>query len=375
MSAEGLAGLMAASRGLMEDFGETPFMPLWLLEGRRPPWIDERIWSKLMDRADRQAMVEELRQEFANFRANRTTGSFRSPSYSNEYEEEMFMLYLFGVPASLFDEVQDEKHRESTRVAQVRPYLPGYLLFDLPDLEDGRTYRYINPMTGVLDSRFRAYQYQDLPEYYQRLAEANKLAALGLIDLGDLSPSEWSDAHYNLCGLDAAGHALGVEDMFQIYAAYGNLDEAMLIDGDTSWTYELRNLYREMGWEAEQIGRLAGSEYDRWVHWDETNIIAYPTFEQVEQKLREGYVITSLVGMHPGTGNLSASDASVDHGHFVNIVETMETKDGTPLVRVFNSLQHREEIFTWEEFDRIWQRAGGNSGGQAAVARPVPLGE
>jgi len=71
-------------------------------------------------------------------------------------------------------------------------------------------------------------------------------------------------------------------------------------------------------------------------------------------------------------GTLSASpDAAV--GHFVTISETMVTQDGTQLIRVYNSLEHREEIYTWEWFDEIWRNAGGNSGGQAAIARPPAL--
>ena len=48
----------------------------------------------------------------------------------------------------------------------------------------------------------------------------------------------------------------------------------------------------------------------------------------------------------------------------------MVTQDETRLIRVYNSLEHREEIYAWESFDEIWRSAGGNSGGQAAIAKP-----
>jgi len=48
----------------------------------------------------------------------------------------------------------------------------------------------------------------------------------------------------------------------------------------------------------------------------------------------------------------------------------MTTRDGTQLVRVYNSMEHREEIYTWEQFNATWRDAGANSGGQAVLARP-----
>ena len=89
----------------------------------------------------------------------------------------------------------------------------------------------------------------------------------------------------------------------------------------------------------------------------------------MEEKLNEGYVITALVGVDPGNGFLSSNE-DVSTGHFVNIIETMETRDGTELIRVYNSMLHREEIYTWDSFDDIWRHAGGNSGGQGVIARP-----
>ena len=150
---------------------------------------------------------------------------------------------------------------------------------------------------------------------------------------------------------------------------FANINEDMLINNDTAWNYEIRDLYREMGWEADQIGRFASTEYSTWINWDEDNRLAYPTFEQVEEKLNEGYVITALVGVDPGNGFLSSNE-DVSTGHFVNIIETMETRDGTELIRVYNSMLHREEIYTWDSFDDIWRHAGGNSGGQGVIARP-----
>jgi hypothetical protein len=146
----------------------------------------------------------------------------------------------------------------------------------------------------------------------------------------------------------------------------------MLIKNETAWTWQVRNLYRELGWEAEQIGRFASSDQVTWLHWNEDNRLEYPTFANVEGKLREGYVITPLVGINQGTGALSA-DPDVAVGHFVNILETMTTKDGTQIVRVYNSAFHREEIYTWDHFDAVWRQAGGNSGGQGVIARPVEI--
>jgi len=57
----------------------------------------------------------------------------------------------------------------------------------------------------------------------------------------------------------------------------------------------------------------------------------------------------------------------------VKISETIVTQDGTHLIGGYNSLEHREEIYTWDWFDQIWQNAGGNSGGQAAIARPMDI--
>jgi len=51
-------------------------------------------------------------------------------------------------------------------------------------------------------------------------------------------------------------------------------------------------------------------------------------------------------------------------------ITMMTTRDGTQLVRVYNSMEHREEIYTWEQFNATWRDAGVNSGGQAVLARP-----
>jgi len=55
---------------------------------------------------------------------------------------------------------------------------------------------------------------------------------------------------------------------------------------------------------------------------------------------------------------------------FASIFITMTTRDGTQLVRVYNSMLHREEIYIWEQMDDIWVYAGGNSGGQGVLANP-----
>ena len=161
--------------------------------------------------------------------------------------------------------------------------------------------------------------------------------------------------------------------MMEVYVSFAAVNEEMLITNDTAWTYGIRDLYRELGWEAEQIGRFAGSEQAVWLHWDEENRLAYPTFEDVEVKLAEGFAITPLVGVDSAAGHLSA-DPNASVGHFVTISETLVTQDGTQLIRVYNSLEHREEIYTWEWFDEIWRNAGGNSGGQAAIGRPPVIG-
>jgi hypothetical protein len=180
---------------------------------------------------------------------------------------------------------------------------------------------------------------------------------------------DWAYAHFRLCGILAVGHAIGVRNMTEAIEAFASVNENMLVNNNTAWTYELRNLYREMGWEADLIGRFQSTEYLEWLNWDKDNRLSYPTFEQATQKLEEGYVITPLVGVDPTTGFLS-SDPDAATGHFINIVETMVTREGTEIIRVYNSMFHREEIYTWEQFDDIWRHAGGNSGGQGVLANP-----
>jgi len=239
-SAQGMERLWASTQALIAKYGESPFVPLWILDGTRPPWIDANIWRQ-MDPDDRLAMMAYLRREWANFMAGRTEGSFRSPTYSSAYYEVMFQIFLFGLPASLFQE------REDGTLEQVEPYYDlGHELFDKPELPDGSVV--------YLDAngrpRFKKYQYQDLPEYYETLEKKELLEQLGLTDgLADLEAGRWSRSHYNLCGLDSTGHAVGAQNMFQIYVAYGATDELMLKTGGTMWTYEVRDLYRDLGWE------------------------------------------------------------------------------------------------------------------------------
>jgi len=330
---------------------ETAFAPGWLLRGGIPPWVERWDWLD-MSEEDRQQQLEYYRQEWAKFQAGRTAGSFREPQQDTAYLEEMFKIYLYGLPAALFDPRTGK---------QTEPYDPDHELSDKPALPDG-TSTYLN---DAGQNRFTKYQYQDLTDYYERLRSRGMLEKLGLGELPEgVDPEEWSRAHHNLCGLDAVGQATGAEDMFQTYVAYAGEDQAMLVNGETMSPNEVRNLYRELGWESEHISRFKGSE----VHWSDSNPAAYPTFGQVEEKLGQGYVITALVGVDKGTGFLSAAESST--GHFVNIVETMETRDGTELVRVYNSMHHREEVYTWGQFDAVWRQAGGNSGGQGVIAKP-----
>jgi len=359
---EGMDSLWAIAQATLVEYGESPFVPRWLLDGARPPWMDREHWWHLSE-GDRQLIIQGLRRDWANFMAGRTEGSFRPAGYNSSYYEEMFQIYLFGLPAALF-------HEQDGRLQQIEPYYNlNHELLVKPRLPDGSSV--------YLDAngrpRFTKYQYQDLQEYYANLEKQELLEQLGVSGpLAELQPAEWSRSHYNLCGLDAVGHAVGAEDMFQIYVNYGLSDEPMLRTGGTMWTYEVRDLYRSLGWDADQIGRFASSENVHWLNWDSNNRLAYPTFPQVEETLRAGYAITPLVGVDGGTGHLSSATSSV--GHFVNIVETMTTKYGAELVRVYNPMFHREEIYTWGDFDRIWRHAGGNSGGQGVIARPPEPG-
>jgi hypothetical protein len=279
----------------------------------------------------------------------------------------MFILYLSGLSLSLFEKrtVPGSDGKSITIIVQRAPYVPEYALLTKPNLPDGS-----NP--EVYPGRdFKLSQYQDLEAYIKSLKEGGILEALGLTTaLEEVKTGNWSIRHYNLCGQDAAGEAVGVEDMMQAYVAFARVDEKVLINNSTAWTWQIRDLYRELGWEADQIGRFASTEHTTWLHWKEDDRLAYPTFSNVEETLGQGYVITPLVGIDSGTGVLSA-DPDAATGHFVNILETMTTRDGTQVVRVYNSAFHREEIYAWDQFDAIWERAGGNSGGQAVIARPL----
>jgi hypothetical protein len=353
---EGMDSLWAIAQATLVEYGESPYVSRWLLDGSRPPWMDPKLWRHLTEE-DREQIIRELRWDWANFMAGRTEGSFRPAGYGSSYYEEMFQIYLFGLPAALFQE-------QDGRLQQVAPYVADHALFSKPELPDGSD-------PDVYPGRdFRMWQYQDLEAYVDALERSGTLDDLGLTDqLEARKTAAWAIRHYNLCGLDAAGQAVGVSNMMEAYVAFAGIDEQLLIKNETAWTWQIRDLYRELGWEADQIGRFASSDQVTWLHWHEDNRLEYPTFTDVEAKLGEGYVITPLVGINQATGVLSANpDASV--GHFVNILETMTTKDGTEIVRVYNSAFHREEIYTWDQFDAIWRQAGGNSGGQAILARP-----
>ncbi len=354
---DGFYQLALTIRATVDQFAGLTILPQWLLLGRQPPWVDVREWRE-MPVDDRQAMLEGYRRQWVQFLAGRTEGAFRPAQAGLPYLEEMFGIYLFGLPASLFDARTGQ---------QTGPYLPpkSSYLFQLPNLPRAQEY-------GRPD--LRRWQYQDLGIYLRELSKSENPDDVGLAERARAAQSQdWASSQFNLCGLDAVGYAVGARDMLEVYVSFAEVNEEMLIKGDTAWTYEIRDLYRELGWEADQIGRFAGSEDTVWLHWDEENRLAYPTFENVAHRLAEGYAITPLVGVDAARGTLSANpDAAV--GHFVTISETMVTQDGTQLIRVYNSLEHREEIYTWDWFDKIWRNAGGNSGGQAAIARPIDLG-
>jgi len=338
-SQDGMYRLLAANEALMEAVGETPFVPLYILNGTKPPDFDESRWWDL-PREDQAMIILQRQHQWARFMASRTTGSFREPIYSLDYLEEMFRIYMYGLPASLFDPEAGD---------QISAYIPEHELFEKPYLPSGSdVYGYPH------------WQYQDLEAL---LADQRTQDYLENMEIK--RTRGWHTRHTNLCGLDAVGHAVGVEHMIEAYAAFSHIREEMLINNDTAWVYEIKALYEEMGWETIQAGRFASSE----VHWDDSNRLAYPSFDDVQNYLEQGYVVTALTNVDPIDGFLT-SDPNIESGHFPNIIETMTTRDGTQLVRVYNSMEHREEIYTWEQFNATWRDAGVNSGGQAVLARP-----
>jgi hypothetical protein len=254
----------------------------------------------------------------------------------------MFMIYMFGLPASHFDPETGE---------QVSAYLPEHELFEKPVLPDGNE-----------EYDYPHWQDQDLEAL---LANETTQRYLEGMPINKTQP--WHRRHINLCGLDAAGYAVGVEHMIQAYATFSHIREGMLINNDTAWVHEIKALYEGFGWEAKQAGRFASSE----VHWDDVNRLAYPDFDDVQGYLEHGYVITALTNVDSVDPNgFLTADPNIESGHFPNIIETMTMRDGTQLVRVYNSMEHREEIYTWEQLRNSWEDAGPNSGGQAVLARP-----
>ncbi len=340
-SQEGMYRLLAANEALMKAVGETPFVPLYILNGTKPPDFDVTRWWDL-PREDQEMIILQRQHQWARFMASRTTGSFREPIYSLDYLEEMFQIYMYGLPASLFDPDTGE---------QVSAYIPEHELFEKPNLPDGsEEYDYAH------------WQDQDLEALI-----SNPRTQEFLIDLDINKTQAWHRRHINLCGIDAAGHAVGVDHMIQAYAAFSHIREEMLINNDTAWVYEIKALYEEMGWETIQAGRFASSE----VHWDDFNHSASPEFDDVKNYLEQGYVITALTNVDSVDPNgFLTADPNIESGHFPNIIETMTTQDGTQLIRVYNSMEHREEIYTWEQFQKSWEDAGPNDGGQAVLARP-----
>jgi hypothetical protein len=141
----------------------------------------------------------------------------------------------------------------------------------------------------------------------------------------------------------------------------------MLINNETASVSEVKRLYQAMGWQAYQAGRFASSE----VHWDTSNRWAFPEFEDVQKYLEQGYVITALTNVdYVDPNGFLTANPNIESGHFPNIIETMTTRDGTQLVRVYNSMEHREEIYTWKQFSKSWEDAGFNDGGQAVLTKP-----
>jgi len=357
-SAQGMERLWASTQALIAEYGESPFVPIWLLDGTCPPWMDADIWRQL-DPEDRLAMIAYLRREWASFLAGRTEGSFRSHTISGGYLEEMFMIYLNGLPRGLFQERQVIDRRTNKEVAireQTQAFLPDHDLFTKPVLPNGRAY----------DARWR-WQYQDLPATMRAAWRDGKVPA----SADETIWGDWSPEHKNLCGEDAAGHAAGVDYMAEAYLAFAEVLEPRLIKNVTLSPYHVSLGYEELSWEAGIIGPFKGSPL-HWDNWTAGDPHVVPNMEEVNDYLRQGYVVTPLVGVNPGE-NASLSSTPTAVGHYVNILETFTTRDGVGFVRVYNSLEHREEIYSWEHLQAAWgrwQNVDGNSAGQAIIARP-----
>jgi len=355
-SVQGMERLWASTQALISDYGESPFVPMWLLDGTCPPWMDTDTWRQL-DPDDRLAMMAYLRREWANFLASRTEGSFRSPIISAGYLEEMFMIYMFGLPLELFQDrqVTDREGNVITIRDQTAPYLPEHDLFSKPVLPDVRE---------VYD--FDHWQYQNLPDMMQGAKDKGYLPT----SADETIWGDWSPRHLNLCGQDAAGHAVGVDHMAESYLAFAEVWEPALIHNEAISPYHLAHQYEQLGWQADILGPFKGSEL-HWDAWTAGNPHVVPGMEEVNAYLREGYSVTPLVGVSNGPGGaLSSTDAAV--GHYVNILERFTTRDGVEVVRVYNPIDHQEEIYTWEHLEATWgkwENIYDNGAGQAVIAR------
>lgn len=150
--------------------------------------------------------------------------------------------------------------------------------------------------------------------------------------------------HYNLCGQLAVIAAVGdtVPHGLSVFHSTDSGREIIREGRTTAW------------WDLEQFF----GQYQGWAAESATGAVSQG---ELAEQLRQGEAVVALVSLNKLTGFLEQGDQSRHIAHWVTVLEVLPTQDGQGAVRVYNSLQNREEYYTWAYFYDAWRTTNGNS--------------
>jgi hypothetical protein len=150
--------------------------------------------------------------------------------------------------------------------------------------------------------------------------------------------------HYNLCGELAVIAAVGdtVPHGLSVFHSTDSGREIIKQGWTTGW------------WDLEELF----AQYEGWAAESATGAISQG---ELAEQLRQDEAVVALISLNTSSGHLEQGDGEQHIAHWVTVLEVLDTQDGQGAVRVYNSLQNREEYYTWAYFYDAWRTTNGNS--------------
>jgi hypothetical protein len=358
----------------MVESGDVPATVSSLYEWKgsnvRPPWIDEATWQAMSP--DQQLEILE-RARLAYEQQLARIDRLRTPPWANNEE---WLWRVGGVNPNLmgiYDQLEPGGAQEfQTQLEQVRQlyeqkwadFLASQSIYKFgvgDDLSEAFLI-YLFGLEGAAEYGVGRHAANNM----RLLARPDLRASVGpadqYIDLSDPSlpfSEEFprSNPHFNLCGQLTIAATLGIDpidglarfsELLPDYAAGDYTDGSRILGDPRMGTspQDLSDFMELYDWTGEPIGYA--SDTQAWVDRP-------PTLAEISNRLERGQAVIALVALDTRSTYLTPNDVPGDAAHWVSIVQTIQTRSGEEIVRVYNPFMNREEWYTWQDMQDSWQ--------------------